>query len=128
MNRPRSITIIGWTFVAVGCIALIAGLRPLLGAAASRPGTDIKAEPPMDIVFASVSSIVAVAGGAGVLGGFNWARWLLFGWMGFHVILSAMHSVTEVIVHGLLFSAITYFLLRPQAAAYFRGTPPPQRS
>jgi hypothetical protein len=63
-----------------------------------------------------------------MLYGFNWARWLLVVWIGFHIILSALHSPLQLLVHSLLFAVVLYFLFRPQASAYFRdtSTEPPQ--
>jgi hypothetical protein len=55
-----------------------------------------------------------------MLCGFNWARWLLVVWIAYHVILSAFHSPFEVVIHGLLFGVVVYFLFRRQASVYFR--------
>jgi hypothetical protein len=41
-------------------------------------------------------------------------------WMAYHVILSALHSVFELITHSLLFAVIAYLLYRPRVSAYFR--------
>ena len=59
-----------------------------------------------------------------MLRGSNWARWLLIVWLGYHVALSVFHAPFELVVHSLLFAAVLYFLFRPQATAYFRGTLP----
>jgi hypothetical protein len=56
-----------------------------------------------------------------MLRGHNWARWLILVWIAYHVVLSALHSVSEVVVHGLLFVVIAYVLFRPRVSAYFRG-------
>lgn len=57
-----------------------------------------------------------------MLRGWNWARWLLVVWLAYHVVLSALHSVFEVAVHGFLFGVIAYFLFRTPANAFFRRT------
>jgi len=59
-----------------------------------------------------------------MLRGRNWARWLLLIWIAYHVILSGVHSLFQLVVHGLLFAVIAYFLFRPRASAYFRGARP----
>ena len=63
-----------------------------------------------------------------MLRGRNWARWLLLIWIAYHVILSGVHSLSQLVVHGLLFAVVAYFLFRPRASAYFRGSraEPPQ--
>jgi hypothetical protein len=63
--------------------------------------------------------VLAIFGGAFLLGGANWARWLCLGWMACHVLISAFHSLAEVAVHGLIFAVLLYFLLRPSVTAYF---------
>ena len=69
-----------------------------------------------------VVRILALLCGVFMLSGFNWARWLLVVWLGYHVILGALHSLFELSVHSLLFAVILYFLFRPPASTYFRGT------
>jgi hypothetical protein len=66
--------------------------------------------------------VLAVVSGVFMLRGWNWARWLLVVWLAFHVALSALHSVFQVAVHGVLFGVIVYFLFRNAANAFFRRT------
>ena len=120
-KRPRSITIISWIFIAVGCIALVAHWWPLVQTAGSGRFAESKAESRVDLALASVSGLLAAGGGVFMLHGFNWGRWLLVGWMGFHVVLSALHTLFESAVHSLLFAVVLYFLFAPRAAAYFRA-------
>jgi hypothetical protein len=68
-----------------------------------------------------VVRILCIVAAMFMLRGCNWARWLLVGWLVFHVGLSAFHSMPEVTVHGLLMSVIVYLLFRASATAYFRG-------
>ena len=110
-KRPLSVTVIGWIFIAAGVIGFayhvteFKTLRPF----------------PNEIVWSACVRLVAVLGGVFVLRGHNWARWLLLAWLAFHVILSAFHAWSELIVHGLLFVVVAYVLFRPRASAYFRG-------
>jgi hypothetical protein len=110
-KRPRSISVISWLFVATGGIGL------------AYHATELKAWRPFeyDLVWVCLVRLLAILCGAFTLRGRNWARWLLVVWMGYHIILSAFHSLSELAVHTLLFSLIAYFLFRPQASAYFRG-------
>ena len=111
-ERPLSITIIGWLFVAAGVIGLACH------------ATEFKARRPFeyDAVWVCLVRLLAILCGVFMLRGSNWARWLLVVWMGYHIVLSALHSPLQLIVHSLLFAVILYFLFRPQASAYFRGT------
>jgi hypothetical protein len=65
--------------------------------------------------------LVAIICGAFMLRGRNWARWGLVVWLAYHVVLSALHTPFELLVHGLLFAVVLYFLFRQRASAYFRG-------
>jgi len=110
-KRPLSITIISWLFVAAGVIGL------------AYHATEFKDDRRFeyDAVWVCFVRFLAILCGVFMLRGSNWARWLLLVWIAFHVVLSAVHSLTELVVHSLLFAVIGYFLFRPQAAAYFRG-------
>ena len=64
--------------------------------------------------------LIAIAGGVLVFLGHNWGRWVLIGWMGYHVALSFAHSGLEIAIH-LGFLAITVLaLFNKQASAYFK--------
>jgi hypothetical protein len=114
-KRPRSITVISWIFVAAGVVGL------------AYHATEFKAQRPFDYDFLWVCflRLLAILCGVFVLRGSNWARWGLVVWLGYHVILSVLHTPFELLVHSLLFVAVLYFLFRPQASAYFRGMLPP---
>lgn len=120
-KRPRSITIISWIFIAVGAISLLNDLLPLVDHAAARRFAEIKAERPLEHWPMWAIHVLAIVCGVFMLRGCNWARWLLVVWIGYHVVLSFFHSRFELIVHGLLFAVVLYFLFRPQASAYFLG-------
>ena len=66
--------------------------------------------------------LLAVVAGVFMLLGYNWARWLALAWIGSHIILSAFHAPREFAVHCLFFAAIAWFLFRPEAQSYFRGS------
>jgi hypothetical protein len=110
-KRPLSVTVIGCIFIAAGIIGFayhvpeFKSLRPF----------------PNEIVWGLSVRLLAVLGGVFVLLGHNWARWLLLAWIAFHVVLSAFHSWSELIVHGVVFVVVAYVLFRPRASAYFRG-------
>src|SRR5438093_11822201 len=110
-KRPLSITIISWLFVAAGVIGL------------AYHATEFTAQRPFeyDFVWVCFVRLLAILCGVFMLRGSNWARWGLVVWLGYHVILSVLHTPFELLVHGLLFAAALYFLFGPQASAYFRG-------
>ena len=113
-KRPLTVTITGCLFVVTGCASLAAALAKFLGESASGdPGV-------LDTAFVATSAVLAIAGGAFLFRGRNWARWLCVAWMGAHVLISMLHSLQQVVVHGLFLAIIVYFLFRAPASAYFR--------
>jgi hypothetical protein len=58
-----------------------------------------------------------------LLKGRNWARWLMLGWLAFHVVVSAFHSLSDCIAHVVLLLVVAYFLLTPPDSKYFHASP-----
>jgi hypothetical protein len=114
-RRPRSITIISWFFLIFGSIALISGLVPT---------SNLSLEQLQGHWMVHLSRLLAMVGGLFMLRGHNWARWLIVGWIAFHIVLSALHSALQLLIHVVIFGVILFFLFRRPASAYFQ----PQKS
>jgi hypothetical protein len=71
----------------------------------------------------SLIGVIAIVGGIFLLKGRNWARWLLLAWLAFHVVVSALNSLSGSVVHLVLLVAIAYFLLTPPDSRYFSSAP-----
>lgn len=110
-KRPLSVTVIGCVFIAAGIIGFAYHV------------TEFKTQGPFEhgLVWVCLLRLLAILGGVFVIRGKNWARWLLFVWIAYHVILSAFHSPSKLIAHGLLFAVVAYVLFRSHASAYFRS-------
>jgi hypothetical protein len=76
-----------------------------------------------DGTWASLVGLLALVAGAYMLRAANWARWLAIAWIAFHVVLSAFHSVSQLLFHALLCAVFAYFLFRPPANEYFSAAP-----
>jgi hypothetical protein len=113
VQRPRSITIISWFFLIFGSIALISGLLP----PDSLTLTQLKGH-----WMVHLSRLLSIGAGLFMLRGHNWARWLLVAWIAFHLILSALHSALQLLIHVAIFTVILYFLFRRPASQYFSAT------
>ena len=110
IKRPLSITIIGWLFIAAGAVGLC------YHAAEFKLGVPFQ----YDVLWVCLVRGIAIISGIFLLRGRNWARWLLLAWIGYHVVLSAFHSLSELITHAVLLAVVLFFLCRPHAARYFR--------
>jgi hypothetical protein len=109
-KRPRSVTLIGWVFIAAGVIGF------------SYHVAKFKAHDPFnsDGIWVCAVRLLAIVAGAFMLQGWNWARWLSILWIAGHTILSVFHPLSELIMHSVLLAVFAFFLFRPQASAYFR--------
>jgi hypothetical protein len=113
MRKPiTSILVVGIIFLALGVLDVWRGIAPLLGSAGRLAGDDA-------LVLAI--GVAALIGGAFVLRGHNWARWLLVAWMALHVAIS-VGKPTELVAHLVIFGFIAFLLFRPPASAHF-GSP-----
>jgi hypothetical protein len=108
-TRPLSVTLIGWLFIVAGTIGFVYHLSALFNA------------PGLEGIMIQAIRVLAIVGGIFLLRGADWARWLLVLWIAYHLILSFMHSVSEILVHLLLFLVVIVFLTRPEARAFFRS-------
>ena len=106
--RPISITILASVYIAVGVMGFAYHFREIV---ALQP----------DSLWIALTEVLAIFCGVFMFLGHNWARWLALAWIGFHVILSAFHSIHEVLMHSLICALIAWALLHPTASRYFRG-------
>lgn len=118
-GRPLSITLVAWLFAAIGVATAVGGLYPI--AAAGWQGAGEFHERAAELTPMVLSALLALAGGVWMLRGRDLGRWLAAIWMGVHIVLSMLHSVSRTAVHALLFAVIAFALFRPAASAYFRA-------
>jgi hypothetical protein len=110
-RRPLSVTVISVIFFAAGVVGL------------AYHAMEFKTHGPFryDVLWVCFVRLLAVIGAVFMFRAHNWARWLLVVWLAYHVVLSAFHSPSQFIMHGLLLGIIAYFLFRRPASAYFRA-------
>jgi hypothetical protein len=107
-KRPISVTILACVYLAVGVGGFAVHFRELL---ARHP----------DAVGIEVTELTAIVCGVFLLRGQNWARWLALAWIAFHVVLSAFHTIPELVIHAVFCAVFAWVLFRPEAARYFLG-------
>jgi uncharacterized membrane protein len=109
MKRPFAVTFLGCLFIVVGLANSIFFLS----------------KSPFDrwTLPLSLIGIIAIVAGVFLLKGCNWARWLMLAWLAFHVVVSALNSLSGSVVHLVLLVAIAYFLLTPPDSRYFSSAP-----
>ena len=116
MKRPVSITLVGWLFVATGCIVIGAGLVRFSSAAEGASARELG-----DFAWVVLSGLIAIAGGALTLRGSASGRWLLVVWMAGHLVLGLMHELPQLLIHIVIFAPLFFLLFRRPASAFFHG-------
>lgn len=114
-------TLVAWLFILVGAAGLLNDLWPLVTPAAAQQLAKLKADGWADLGPAWTTRALAIVGGIGVLGGHNWARWLLLAWMLFHIGLSVGHSWPQLLMHTVIFAPLSYLLFRRSIGPFFRA-------
>ena len=111
VKRPLAVTMISWVYIAAGSLGIAYHL------------SDFRMPHPFqfDPLGIAFIRLLAIVSGTFMLRGHNWARWLALAWIGFHVILSAFHTLTELAIHSLFFGILAFLLFRPASARYFQG-------
>jgi hypothetical protein len=107
-DRPVSVTVVAWIFIAVGAVNFIYHSRELL-------------QLHWDAFLIEFVELLALIAGLFMLRCHNWARWLALAWMAFHIILTAFPPFHGLAVHIIIFTGIAILLLRADATKYFRG-------
>jgi len=160
-KRPISITILSWLCIVLGVGGFYLNFEWLV-----TPATELSGSGPFGMIIHMVDPFawrirlypyvwysdlhplamwlfpaqwlfLAVCG-VFMFRGFNWARWLLVAWVGYHVYQSLahtwfelmfnavyyVHSSWEAWVHMHVYIAILWIVFTPSANRYFRGEQP----
>lgn len=104
-KRPLSVTILACVYIAIGAIGFAYHFRELLAHQ-------------HDSVWVELIDFLAIVSGAFMLRRHNWARWLAFVWIAFHVAIS-FPALRQLTIHSLFFVVIAWILFRPDAGRYF---------
>jgi hypothetical protein len=110
VKRPFQITVLGWLFIVVGILSTTYHL--------------LKGSLDPWMVPIVIVGIIAIVAGVFLLRGARWARWLLLAWLAFHVVVSALNSLSDAMPHVVLLLVVGYFLLGPPTSKYFQRAQP----
>lgn len=107
MKRPFQITVIALLFIVGGLATLVV---PVLKNPLNRWTLPL-----------ALLGLIAIVGGIFVYKGRGWARWVVLAWLAFHVVVSALNSLSLAAAHLVLLIAVGYFLLAPPTSRYFNS-------
>lgn len=109
-NRPLPIVITAFIFIIAGFVGIAYHANEYF-----EPGS-IKDE----LVWALFIRVLAIVCGLLLFSRVEWARWLAVIWLAYHVIVGALHSTAEMIVHIVFLVIVSFLLFMPDSSAYFR--------
>ena len=123
MNRPTSLTIIGWLLIAMGIFGLISQLTMQDNPAVQQVLAESPLPASVHMILGIIGAIVGVVSGYGVLKGMNWSRFLYVGWSAVGLVIGLLTTpFTSIMVLSLVFVGVfAFFLFRPAANDWFNG-------
>lgn len=121
MQRPTSLTIIGWFLIVMAAFGLVSQLTMQ-----DNPVTQqVLAESPLPasvhMALGIIGALVSGVSGYGVLKGFNWSRYLYVGWSAIGLLIGLLTTpFTSILLLSLLFLGVfAFFLFRSTANEWF---------
>src|SRR5215471_12223099 len=107
-RRPLDVTIIGCMYIVAGATGFAYHV------------TEFQAPHPLqyDLLWVEVLRLIAIVCGVYMLRGSNWARWLGLVWIAYHVVLSAFHFWSELVIQPTLRSLHIFSFSRPSDAFF----------
>jgi len=108
MRRSVPVVILSCLFVIAGVVGIIYHADDLRLFGTSR-----------EALWILIIRLLAIIGGAFAIRRKNWARWLLLGWISYHVVLSLYHPLTELSVHVVLLVIVVYIFFFSKSSRYF---------
>jgi Trk-type K+ transport system membrane component len=109
-NRPVPVIVVSALFIIAGGVGFVYHLKDF-----SEPDAKL-----YEVLWIELVRLIAIVCGFLLLMSINWARWLAIAWLLFHVIISAFHSTTEMILHIAFLLLVGVLLYLPQTSAYFQ--------
>jgi len=109
-RRPITVVIVGMLFILAGCFGIAAHVKDF-----SQPGLKLG-----ELIWVFIVRLLAIICGILLFLRVDWARWLAVIWLLYHVIIGALHSSSEMIMHIVLLIVVAILLFVPVSSAYFR--------
>ena len=110
-NRPLPVIIVSILFILAGGVGLAYHVKELVEFNNNLNET----------IWILFLRILAVVCGLLLLFRIKWARWLAIAWLVYHIIISALNSISEMIAHILLLILVSVLLFLPVSSAYFQN-------
>lgn len=114
-NRPLPVIIVSILFILVGFMGFAYHINELFELNNNLNET----------IWILFLRILAAICGVLLLFGINWARWLTISWLVYHIVISALHSTGEMIIHIAFLVLVSVLLFLPASSRYFQNNKRP---
>jgi len=109
-KRPLPVIIVSILFIIAGGVGFAYHLKEFFEPNAA----------PNELIWIQLIRILAIVCGLLLLLGINWARWLAIAWLLYHIVISALHSTSEMIAHIAFLMMVAVLLYLPKSSSFFR--------
>jgi hypothetical protein len=110
-RRPITVVVVGMLFILAGCMGIAFHIKDFF-----QPESKMSEE-----IWILIVRLLAIICGVLLFFRVDWARWLAVIWLLYHVIISALHSKTQLAVHLGLLIVVAVLLFLPVSSAYFQN-------
>lgn len=110
-KAPWPVLLVAALYIAIGAIGFVAHFPAFHGQYGFH----------QEDFWIELTEALALLAGIYLLRGRDWARWLALVWIAFHVVLSAFHSLQEMLIHAALCVLIAFVLFGPPSRGFFRA-------
>ena len=109
-NCPLPVLIVSLLFIVAGCVGFVYHLKEFFD-----PNANL-----YELFWVQFVRMLAIVCGFLLLKSINWARWLAIAWLLYHVFISALHSLSDTIVHIVFLLLVVVLLYLPKSSAFFQ--------
>ena len=110
VKRPIGVIIVGIFFILSGIVGTIYHAMELNDPDHSLPTT---------LWILSLRILLIICGWL-LLRGAGWARWVALAWMAYHVVIGALHSMSDAFTHVAILVILVLLLFNRKSNEYFR--------
>lgn len=120
-KRPASVTFISWFFIVTGAFSLLTSFTSMNNPLVLELMAKSPLPVPAQFVMMYVGLAISITSGIFMLRGANWARFLYIIWGAIGLLIGLATSPAKLmLIPGIIvYGIIVFFLLRPNADAFF---------
>lgn len=108
--RPLPVIVVSLLFITVGAVGFVYHFKEFFTSDTRLP----------EFIWIQFVRLTAIVCGILLFRSVNWARWLAIAWLLYHVVIGALHSISQMISHIIILIVVVVLLYLPVSSAFFR--------